>query len=113
VTRVRGETQTEGLGDVPDRLRPYVGGPPQRQRETPSPRGADTVPPILEELMVRASTLVAVMPPHQRRAAIEELVCPRNPERGRLAVDALIKGAFFIEDDKGCLRRLRSYEPVT
>jgi hypothetical protein len=112
VTRVRGETETEGLGDVPDRLRPYV-GLPLEQRGTPSPCGADTVAPILEELMVRASTLVAVMPPHQRRAAIEELVCPQNPERGRLAVDALIKGAFFIEDEMGCLRRLRSYEPVT
>ena len=62
---------------------------------------------MLDDLMERAAMLIAVMPPRQRRATIEELVCPHDPERGRGAVDALIEGAFAAEDERGCLHLLR------
>jgi hypothetical protein len=63
--------------------------------------------PMLDELGERVVTFLAVMPPHQRRATIEGLVCPHDPELGRRTVDSLIEGAFVAEDERGCLRLLR------
>jgi hypothetical protein len=58
------------------------------------------------ELVERAATLLLVMPPNQHRQAIEELLSPMDPSRGRRAVDALIDGAFAAEDEAGRLRRV-------
>jgi hypothetical protein len=58
------------------------------------------------ELVERAATLLQLMPGNQRRATIEDLVCPDDWLRGRRAVDALIDAAFALEDDSGRLRRL-------
>jgi hypothetical protein len=59
-----------------------------------------------DELVAKAATLLLVMPPHQSRKTIEELVSPHDPELGERAVTALIDSAFAAEDDHGRLRRL-------
>ncbi|HSI97082.1 MAG TPA: hypothetical protein VK926_01870 [Gaiellaceae bacterium] len=105
MTRVREEPRSEDVADVAKRLRPYIDEPHSRREDAPDP-DADPDSPILDDLTERAATLVAVMPPRQRRATIEELVCPHDPERGRRAVDALIEGALVAEDERGCLRLL-------
>ena len=87
----------EGVG-VASRLEAYLGR---------SANGHEEAAPVLDELMERAVTVVAAMPPFQRRATIESLVAPNDPERGRAALDALIENAFVMEDDMGCLRLLR------
>ncbi len=58
------------------------------------------------ELVERAATLLAVMPRNQLRRTIEDLLSPRDRERGRQAVEALIDAAFAIEDETGHLRRI-------
>ena len=83
---------------VASRLEAYLGAPSSTLTEAP---------PTLDEAMERAVTFVAAMPPLQRRATIEQLVAPHDPERGRRALDAVIKSAFVAEDDRGCLRLLR------
>ena len=72
-----------------------------------TPASPTDAPPALDDAMERAMTFVAAMPPFQRRATIEQLVAPHDPERGRQALDALIESAFVAEDDRGCLRLLR------
>lgn len=106
MTRVREATRSEDVADVAKRLRPYLDAPHSRGENAPDP-DAHQASPMLDDLTERAATLVAVMPPRQRRATIEELVCPHDPERGRRAVDALIEGLFVAEDERGCLRLLR------
>lgn len=59
-----------------------------------------------DELVERAATLLAVMPPRPRRDAFERLVCPTEPERGRRAVGELLERGLAVEDDRGCLRAL-------
>lgn len=83
---------------VASRLEAYLGTAPSEQPQCP---------PALDEVMERAVTFVAAMPPFQRRATIEELAAPHDPERGRQALDALIESAYVAEDDLGCLRLLR------
>lgn len=90
-----------------NRLRPYIDTPHSLGDAAPDLPAYPTVSPALDELGERAVTFLAVMPPRQRRATIEGLVCPHDPERGRRAVDALIEGAFVAEDERGCLRLLR------
>jgi hypothetical protein len=58
------------------------------------------------ELVERAATLLTVMPPHQRRETIEDLLAPHDPDRGHRAVDALIATGFAAEDETGHLRRI-------
>ena len=60
---------------------------------------------VEQELADKAATLLTVMPPHQDRTTIEELLAPHDPERGRLAVDALIASGFAVVDERGHLRR--------
>jgi hypothetical protein len=83
---------------VASRLEAYLGGLSSTLPESP---------PVLDEVMERAVTFVAAMPPFQRRATIERLAAPHDPDRGRQALDALIERAFVAEDDRGCLRLLR------
>lgn len=64
-----------------------------------------------DDLVERAATLLLVMPGHQRRETIEELLCPNDPERGRRAVDALIHAALAAEDDAGRLRAMPVVAP--
>ena len=109
VARRREAVRTEDTAAVAERLRPYVDST-EAPCDAPPHAESGSAPPVLDELMERATTLLAVMPPHQRRATIEELVCPRNPERARMALDALIEGAFVVVDEMGFLRRLRRYE---
>jgi hypothetical protein len=59
-----------------------------------------------DELVAKAATLLLVMPPHQPRKTIEQLVSPHDPERGERAVDALIESAFAAEDAEGRLRHV-------
>ena len=106
MTPVREATRSEDAIDVAKRLKPYIDTPHSRGADAPD-RGAHQASPTLDDLMERAATLVAVMPPHQRRATIEELVCPHDPRRGQRAIDALIEGALVAEDERGCLRLLR------
>jgi hypothetical protein len=106
MTRVREATRSEDVADVAKRLEPYIDAPHSRGEDARY-RDAHQVSPAIDDLLERAATLVAVMPPRQRRATIEELVCPHDPERGRHAVDALIEGAFAAEDERGCLHLLR------
>jgi hypothetical protein len=106
MTRVREVTRSEDVADVAKRLKPYIDAPHSRGEDAQY-RDAHQAPPTIDDLMERAATLVAVMPPRQRRATIEELVCPHDPERGRHVVDALIEGAFAAEDERGCLHLLR------
>lgn len=94
MARDRVATRSEDVVDITARLEPYL-------------VRAQEAPPVFDELMERAVTFVAAMPPHQRRATVEELVCPHDRERGRRAVDALIEAAFVAEDERGCLRLLR------
>lgn len=56
------------------------------------------------ELMERAATLLAVMPPNQLRKTIEGLLSPNDLEQGRKAIDALIDAAFAAEDETGHVR---------
>ena len=58
-----------------------------------------------DELVAKAATLLLVMPPHQSRKTIEELVSPHDPELGERAVTALIESEFAAEDADGRLRR--------
>jgi hypothetical protein len=83
---------------VASRLEAYLGTARPEEPQSPS---------ALDEVMERAVTFVAAMPPFQRRATIEELAAPHDPERGRQALDALIESAYVAEDDLGCLRLLR------
>jgi hypothetical protein len=105
MARVREAARSEDVADVRMRLGPYL---------DTSPRGADApehngheASPALDELTERAVTFVTVMPPRQRRATIEELVCPHDLERGRRAVETLIECSYLAEDERGCLRLLR------
>lgn len=103
MTPVREATRSEDVADVANRLKPYIDTPHSRGEVATEP-DASPASPMLDDLMERAATLVAVMPPHQRRATIGDLVCPNDPERGQRAIDALIEGAFVAEDERGCLR---------
>jgi hypothetical protein len=105
VARVR-EAAREDTADVANRLRPYIDTPHSLGDAAPALPTYQAVSPVLDELGERAVTFLAVMPPRQRRATIEGLVSPNDPERGRRAVDALIEGAFVAEDERGCLRLL-------
>jgi hypothetical protein len=104
MARVREVGRSEDVVDVTKRLGPYL---------DTSLRGADApehdaqASPALDELTERAVTFVTVMPPRQRRATIEELVCPHDLERGRRAVETLIERSYLAEDERGCLRLLR------
>jgi hypothetical protein len=83
--------------DVADRLRAYeVAHVPDVSGLTPDD----------DDLVLRAATLLRVMPASQRRTTIEELLSPHDPGRGRRAVDALIEAALAAEDDAGRLRAL-------
>jgi hypothetical protein len=103
MARVREATRSEDVRDVAKRLEPYLDAPPYPKVDDGS--NGDT--PVLDELGQRVVTFVAVMPPHQRRATIEGLVCPHEPELGRRTVDSLIDAALVAEDERGCLRLLR------
>lgn len=59
-----------------------------------------------EALVARAAALLTVMPPNQERATIERLLAPHDPDRGRLALDALVAAEFAAEDDAGHIRRV-------
>ena len=89
-----------------ERLRPYVTASPddgEGEARVEAPVDSNG----LLELMQRAALLLKVMPRNQRRETIEEIVSPNDPERGRLAVDALIDSAFVTVDEAGHLRRTR------
>jgi hypothetical protein len=106
MTPVREATRSEDVTDVATRLEPYIDTPHSRGEDAPD-RDAHRASPTLDDLIERAATLIAVMPPHQRRATIEELVCPHDPRRGQRAIDALLQRGFVAEDERGCLRLLR------
>ena len=55
-------------------------------------------------LVERAAVLLTVMPRNQLRSTIESLLSPRDLEKGRKAIDALIDAAFAAEDDTGHVR---------
>jgi hypothetical protein len=93
--RSRRQDEFEVRG-VPDRLRAY--------RVTPSP-ALEHNQPADDELMKRAVTLLAFMRRNEPREKLERLLSPNDPQRGRQAVDALIKAALATEDDRGRLRR--------
>ena len=59
-----------------------------------------------QDLVDKAATLLLIMPPHQPRKTIAELVAPHDPDRGDRAVAALIEADFAAEDAAGRLRRL-------
>ena len=91
--------RVEEFVQVAERLRPYVGAADDGNGF------AVPDPPILDELMQRAVTLLTVMPRHQRRETIENLLSPYDPDRGRRAVDALLDADLVTVDEAGFLRR--------
>ena len=98
--RKREEARAEEFVQVAERLRPYVGA------DFDDGNGyAAADPPILDEIMQRAVTLLTVMPRHQRRETIESLVSPYDPERGQRAVDALVDADLVTVDEAGFLHR--------
>ena len=104
-TTVGEAARAESMKGVAERLRPYTdssfddaGGRETREPVVASP---------LDDLTERVLTLVAVMPPGQRRGTIAELVSPHDIERGRLAVEKLIGDERLAEDNLGFLRLLR------
>lgn len=105
MARLREATRSEEMADVAKRLQPYLDtpGPPH---DDPGSNG-HPASPMLDDLGERVVTFLAVMPPHQRRATIEGLVSPHDPELGRRTVDLLIEGALVAEDERGRLRLLR------
>jgi len=100
MARVREATAGESGIDVAQRLMPYLEAWGLRHRV------GGEMPGVLDEFAERALTLVTVMPPHQRRETVEELVCPHDRDEARRAIDALIAGAYVAEDEQGCLRLL-------
>jgi hypothetical protein len=107
--RVREATRPENLQDVADRLKPYTEPYAGLSSDAPRAREYDTDASAspLDDLMERVLTLVAVMPPGQRRATVAGLVSPYEPERGSRAVEALVRDGRLTEDDLGHLRLLR------
>jgi len=101
----REAARAESHKGVAERLRPYT-ELSYLGRSDPEAHDASAASP-LDDLMERVLTLVAIMPPGQRRATIAELVSPHEPERGSRAVDELIHDARLAEDDLGHLRLLR------
>ena len=100
--RRRAEAEEEYV-NVVARLRPYL----DASTDEESQRDPGAAPPeLLDELMQRAMHVLAVMPLHQRRETIEDLLSPNDLAQGRRAVDALIEAAFVAEDHAGHLRRL-------
>lgn len=89
------------------RLRPYI-GEASTDDESRSVAGAALDAELLDEkLLERALNLLRFMPRNQQRETIEDLLYPEDHERGRRAVDALIKAAYVAEDEySGRLRRL-------
>lgn len=67
--------------------------------EVEQPEGVES------ELIERAVRLLLVMPRPPRRATVESLLSPNDPERGRRAVDALIQREYATEDENGRIRR--------
>ena len=59
-----------------------------------------------DDLTDKAATLLKLMPRNHQREAIEQLLSPNDPDRGREAVDALIDAALAAEDERGRLRRI-------
>ncbi|HUF02064.1 MAG TPA: hypothetical protein VMN35_06535 [Gaiellaceae bacterium] len=104
MAREREAARIEGGTSVAERLQPYV--EVTRAVEADAPLLVDALPD-LEELVARATTFLAVMPPRPRRETIEGLICPGNAERGRRVVDALIESSRVAVDERGCLRLLR------
>jgi hypothetical protein len=91
-----GEIDQFAVTGVTERLAPYEFA-----------RGlAVEAPDVDADLVERAATLLMVMPPNQHRQSIEALLSPRDPSRGRRAVDALIDGAYAAEDELGRLHRV-------
>jgi len=105
VTREREATRDTGAATVATRLQLYAALPTSGAADVPV-SGAGQAPTEAEDLLERATTLLAIMPPRPRRATIEELVCPNDPDRGRRAVEALIERSLAAEDERGCLRLL-------
>jgi hypothetical protein len=96
VRRRPGQVDQFAVAGVTERVAPY------EHVHTPSVEAPDADADLVE----RAVMLLQVMPPNQHREAIEELLFPGDPGRGRHAVDALIEGAFAVEDGLGRLHRV-------
>ena len=107
--RARDAVQADGFVHLTEQLEPYLDGARVRERRLADSDDGDS--PVFDELMERAATLLAVMPPNQRRVTIEQLVCPHDPERGRRAVNAIIDAGLATEDYAGCLRATSGRQP--
>ena len=83
---------------VAQRLAPYGAGA--------QPDSGEQLDSEVLELVERALTLLRVMPAHQKRETVEDLLSPNDHDKGRRAVDALIESAFAAEDESGRLRPL-------
>lgn len=91
---------------VTERLEPYVVGSPKEIDGVTAPALPGAEAEVLDELMQRAVLLLAVMPRNQRREAIEEIISPHELDRGRRAIDALIRSGYVAVDEAGRLLRL-------
>ena len=57
-----------------------------------------------DDLLEKAVTLLRFMPRNQPRETVEDLLSPNDPQKGRLAVDALIEAALATVDAQGRLQ---------
>ena len=80
---------------VADRLLPY-------ELSQPEPIGHDEEADTA--LVVKAVTLLRLMPRNQPRERFEKLLSP-DPDKGRRAVDALVDAALATVDAQGRLQR--------
>lgn len=106
--RRNNRTEDERYVSLETRLRPFLGEASTGDESRSVPGAALDAELIDERVLERALNLLMFMPRNQRRETIEDLLYPEDHERGRRAVDALIKAAYIAEDEyTGCLRRVR------
>jgi hypothetical protein len=84
---------------VAHRLTPYSISRPDSM-EHPDEVGID------DELLEKAVTLLSFGPRNMRREAVEKILAPNDPQRGRRVVDTLIRAELVTEDPYGRLRRV-------